>query len=156
LVSVTKYVGVITEPRENSRYWPAPYVPKQNFFFNIQGRVAPVTEPGQTTVVDIDVPLCQVLTLGGPMYRFEAPLDENGQFAIQKSIVLPSFSPCCRVTLRICLESEGEQNFVPISEPVEFWFKPAQEAGNWTGGKWEKRTVPIINAVNSVILRVCE
>jgi hypothetical protein len=50
---VTKYVGVITEPRENSRYWPAPYVPKQNFLFNIHGRVTPVTEPGQTTVVEL-------------------------------------------------------------------------------------------------------
>jgi hypothetical protein len=100
-------------------------VPKQNFFFNIQGTVTPVMENGQTTVVDIEVPLCPVLTPHGSMYRFEAPLDENGRFAIKKSIILLYFSPCCRVRLRICLKSEGERNFVPIPEPVEFWFKPA-------------------------------
>jgi hypothetical protein len=125
IMSVTECIGFITEPQGNSRYWPAPYMPKQNVFFNIQGTVTPVMENGQTTVVDVEGLLCPVLRRHGPIYRFETPLDENRRFAIKKSILLPYFSPCRRVTPRICLESEVERKLVPVSEPVDFWFKLA-------------------------------
>jgi hypothetical protein len=59
-VSVTKYVGEITDPKENSRDWPLLYIPK-NHFFNICEKVTPVTESGIVPLVQIVIPFLELV-----------------------------------------------------------------------------------------------
>lgn len=126
LVSVQKYMGVIIEPPANSRY--NPYMSnlsrdgERNIFLRVRGKVTPNPIQGTTTIVVIDVPLRGIVYPSTPSYQCEAMLDENGNFVVNPSIVLPAIQPQVPVTLKIVLiHANGVSTL--ISEPVEVWFR---------------------------------
>jgi hypothetical protein len=115
---VTRYVGVITSPKKNSRYTASVYSPGENFFFEIIGQVTPRLSNGLTIVVGIETPV-----LTKPFY-FQSPVDGNGRFRLKKSIVFPECTPFLKVKLSVFVElSEG--GIYTISEPVDYWFVPS-------------------------------
>lgn len=118
-VSVTRYTGVITEPPENTRLSCYAYNPAHNFFLTIKGRVTPKPPTGTVTSVAIQVPL-----LGGAnpgILRFEAPLDDSGNFSINPSMSIPPVYPYVQTKMFVLLSNSETEMLV--SEAIEVWFK---------------------------------
>jgi hypothetical protein len=117
VVCVTKYRGVIISPKENSRYSAFVYVPEENFFFEIIGKVTPPPASGVRVLVAIETPGLR----GG--FLFETPVDQDGQFVLKKTIVFPECNPFLVAKLKLGISVE-EPSVHFISDPVGYWFTP--------------------------------
>ena len=122
LVSVTKYVGVITDPQPNNQFSPYAYNAAHNFFLNIHGRVTPKPPQGTTAVVCIEAPLLGLTQPTAPSYKFDVSLDDDGNFSINPSMSLPPIYPHFPVKMAISLIND-EIGQLYISEQIKIWFK---------------------------------
>jgi hypothetical protein len=116
-VSVNRYKGVLSSPKVNTPYTASSYVPGENFFFEMMGKVTPVPGSETPVLVAIEAAMLQ------ERFLFEAPHDQKGEFSIKKSIVFPECNPYFIAKLTLAL-GMPDSTISFISDPIDYWFIP--------------------------------
>lgn len=115
---IIKYRGQITLPKENSKYFPISYKPRNNFKLSICGKVTPFPK-NAILLLEMKIPIFE-------KNDYNVEMKPDGSFVFKPTINLPPFSPFCKVELTLLLKFENSENMISISDRShELWFKMA-------------------------------